>query len=223
MDTNSCAQTVTKDATATAASARIKERPIIFTAESVRAILEGRKTQTRRVAKLADNVRVIEGKPKGFAPGMPNGFDIRYPYGIVGDRLWVRETFCLGFDTKRRWSASDIIYAATADSVSKPHDVPWKSPMFMARIWSRITLEITDVRVQRVQEISKEDAIAEGISVFPLQSADDPSAWYQSAPGVNQQRSARASYAALWDSINAKRGFSWQSNCWVWVLSFKRV
>jgi len=213
----------------------VKERPIIFTADSVRAILEGRKMQTRRVVKpqpvghWGSRVPPLAGgvlQCITVADWKPRDAYIRCPYGVVGDRLWVRETWqgwhSSGEELDRgveHESASYVTYKA--DGKSFP--VEWRSPLFMPHWASRITLEITDVRVQRVQEINKADAIAEGISVFPLQSADDPSAWYQSAPGVNQQRSARASYAALWDSINAKRGFSWQSNPWVWCLTFRKL
>jgi hypothetical protein len=97
----------------------------------------------------------------------------------------------------------------------------WQKRPSMPRWASRITLEITNVRVERLNEISKADAIAEGIQVLPLQSEDDPSAWYQSAPGVHQERTAQAAYRALWESINGDG--SWAANPWVWVISFRRV
>jgi hypothetical protein len=74
-----------------------------------------------------------------------------------------------------------------------------------------------------VQEISREDAIAEGVSVLSLQSADDPSAWWQTAPGVNQSRTPQAAFSKLWDSLNASRGYGWDANPWVWVVGFRRI
>lgn len=216
----------------------------------VRAILEGRKTQTRRVAKpFGDNVRVIEGVPKGYLPGCPKGFVIDCPYGVPGDRLWVKETWRPETDwigEKMLATSADIRFAADGeDGQQRWCDIPesqrqtatamlsravdgadgrkWHPSIFMPRWASRIALEIVKVRVERVQDISEPDAKAEGISVLPLQSDSDPSAWYQSEPGVNQARNARSSYRMLWDSINAKRGFGWDKNPWVWVVEFRRV
>jgi hypothetical protein len=172
-------------------------RPIIFTAESVRAILAGNKTQTRRVIKpqMLVNPPVLRLHP--------------------GDLIWVRESWqrCTGCNP-----GNGLLYRATCDHVPAH---PWKAAMFMPRTASRITLEVLGARIERVQAIAKADALAEGISVLPLQSADDPSAWYQSSPGAHQARTAQASYAALWDSINEKRGFPWKDNPWVSVCEFR--
>jgi hypothetical protein len=217
----------------------VKERPVLFSGPMVRAILEGRKTMTRRVIKPQPQV----------APEGDN------PYGNRGDRLWVRETwnsFRELTDVERakqsgildrfhKGKIRDIsagamelpvgtgvlraIYAADfGDWAFDPDsDLHWRPSIFMPRALSRISLEITDVRVERVQDISEEDAKAEGIGVLPLQSADDPSAWWQSAPGVHQDRNARGSFIQLWDSINAKRGYGWIVNPWIWVISFKQM
>ena len=99
----------------------------------------------------------------------------------------------------------------------------WASPLYMPESASRIHLEITGIKAQRVQDITEEGAKAEGIKVLPLQDESDPSAWYQYAPGIFQARSAIKSYELLWDSLNAKRGYPWESNPWVWVVSFKVV
>lgn len=99
----------------------------------------------------------------------------------------------------------------------------WRPSIHMPRWASRITLEIVSVKVERVQDISEADAIAEGIQVLPLQSESDPSAWYQSAPGVHQERTAKASFCALWDSINLDCGYGWEKNPWVWAIEFKRL
>jgi hypothetical protein len=194
----------------------VTEWPILFSGEMVRAILEGRKSQTRRVAALADNVRVIDGVAKGFSPGCPEGWVIPCPYG---DRLWVRESF-------RYYLGAPLEVAYEADGGYSDGLGKLRPSIHMPRWASRLTLEITKIRVERVRDISKDDALAEGISVLPLQSADDPSAWFQSSPGVNQERTAQASYRALWDKLNAKREdgkYAWAANPWVWVLEFTRL
>lgn len=189
----------------------MRERPIIMGADSVRAILDGRKTQTRRVIKPQPKFIGAPNVPFKTDDANPKGI-INCLYGKVGDRLWVREIF--------NCNEEGIAYKATQPDMD---GMPWKSPLFMPRGASRITLEITDIRVERVQEITEEDAKAEGIKVLPLQDDSDPSAWYQYAPGIFQERSATKSYELLWDSLNAKRGYPWESNPWVWVISFKQI
>jgi hypothetical protein len=187
----------------------MKERPIIMGAESVRAILEGRKTQSRRVIKPQPKFIGSPNVPFKTDDANPKGI-INCPYGKVGDRLWVRET--VFFETFHQQSDEELerdgfnpnigVWVYRADN----HDYPtitanWTSPMFMPREASRITLQITDIRVERVQDITEEDAIAEGVESF----------------------NTVASYSYLWDSLNAKRGYPWENNPWVWVISFKRV
>lgn len=223
---------------ATATAVQPKERPILFSGSMVRAILDGRKTQTRRVIKpqpidmelfeIVCNGKVHYRRPAGHpmldealaTPGYSvrsviEGLIQQSPYGKPGDRLWVREAFA-GNGTDAVWYREGAEY---------PNDLimKWKPSIHMPRWASRITLEITEVRVERLQEISKDDAIAEGVRVLPLQETTDPSAWYESAPGMNQSRSAEECYRKLWDSINADRGFGWDTNPWVWAISFKRV
>ena len=231
----------------------MKERPILFSGEMVRAILEARKTQTRRVVQPQP---VYEGKESygdswawkkdalewfsGVTTEQLAGnhglcYPGRCPYGQPGDRLWVRETL-----QRNDKFLGTITFAATphlkcTDPNATDNLDGWslwrfKRPVVpaihMPRWASRLTLELTEVRVERVQDISEADARAEGISVLPLQSESDPSAWYQSAPGIHQDRSARASFSQLWDSINAKRDggiYSWEKNPWVWALTFRRV
>jgi hypothetical protein len=170
-----------------------KERPILFSGPMVLAILEGRKTMTRRVRKP---------QPKLF--DTTARMVIGCPYGQPGDRLYVKETFL-------PWDASGgvekYLYRATEHGTA--YDGSWKSPLFMPRKASRITLEITGVRVERVQEITWEDAKAEGITYdgFP----DSACEFY------------RQEFKILWDSINAKRGFGWDVNPWVWVIEFKQI
>ena len=185
----------------------MKEHPILFSGEMVKAILEGRKTQTRRVIKHIPAM----GKPDDWCGKIKNpsfrqlfGDYARFcPYGEPGDRLWVRETWA---DLR---SYINETYPNQAPVAYKADDTylvgeKWKPSIFMPRWASRITLEVVKVRVERVQEISVVDAIAEGIHpVYGAQSI--------------------MCYAQLWDSINAKRGYPWDSNPWVWVIEFKRV
>lgn len=189
----------------------------------VKAILEGRKTQTRRVIKPQpeqDNFMgwIIDSTRRDVKQGdaMWGEIDSSYrrcPYGQVGDRLWVRETFISGLgvggyvkgynpDINSDAPTVDIIYRAD-DGPNERTAGPWKPSIFMPRWASRITLEITNVRVERVQGISGIDAIREGI----------PNGAY----AVNPVKS----FERLWDSINAKRGYGWDVNPWVFVVDFK--
>jgi len=219
------------------------DRPILFTAPMIRALLEGRKTQTRRVIKNRGALPDYRG-PRGCErdPAMwgwedgATGEHIALVAAVqgdpvwnggfaVGDRLWVKEGWsgALSFDRVKPRDLPRTAIFYEADGAKSFEDfAPGKSrsSRFMPRWASRLTLVVTKVRVQRVQDISEEDAKAEGISVFPLQDADDPSAWWQSAPGENQSRTARGSFHSLWDSLNAKRGFGWDTNPWVVAVSF---
>lgn len=203
------------------------EHPILFSGPMVRAILEGRKTQTRRVAELSDNVRVCDGIAKGFLPGVPNGFVITCPYGKTGDRLWVRETL------KRGGFLGTITYAATPHIQCTDPNAPdnldgwslWRfkgtslPSIFMPRWASRITLEITKVRVERVQEISHQDALAEGCPGHDWVESSP----YIAGPHTDAGELPAEEYRHLWDSINAKRGFGWEKNPWVWIVEFRRI
>ncbi len=182
----------------------VRERPILFSAPMVRAILEGRKTQTRRVVKLTDSGHVKE--PRGHRRWHPADPDVVLgcPYGQPGDRLWVRETWrpaaeflseCVG--------PKDIRYAATVSEAERATS-KWRSPIFMPRWASRITLELTEVRIERLNAISLEDAAAEG---WPGRESADPNPYTW--------------FSALWVSINGPG--SWISNPWVWVLKFRRL
>lgn len=191
----------------------VRERPIIFSGESVRAILAGKKTQTRRTLSpewwRCLNPEDEEDRDEGVK---------QCPHGAVGDRLWVRETFFEIYDRDTMKPEGRYLYAATHHGEVRQMDEnggtalrkdgteksPWKSPLFMPRAASRLTLDVTLVRVERLHEISDEDGKAEGQGMT----------W---GGGCFHR-----SYAGLWDAINAKRGLPWSSNPWVWVLSFRR-
>ncbi|WP_172792925.1 hypothetical protein [Dehalococcoides mccartyi] len=225
--------------------------------EMVRAILDGKKTQTRRVIKIPcyysawqiDNavphnsinndgycyLKILHDEDSDNAGGR-----IHCPYGTIGDRLWVKETF----QTFRKDTAEEannkfiagqnlksvndliewghmpsghgelgILYAADFGSWAYNTDSdlkPWKSSIFMPRKYSRILLEITEIRVQRIQDISEPDAQAEGTKYFG---------------DIDYSRGItyRKRYSELWDKINAKRGHEWANNDWVWGIEFKKV
>lgn len=189
----------------------MKERPIIFSGDSVRAILAGNKTQTRRVLRVQPSdtmqpeFRGLAHHVKGalWRSGPPERS--LCPYGVPGERLWVKETF-RDPDTLEYFcykaSSADFPPFLDADSMK------WTSPIFMRRSDSRITLEIADVQVQRVQDISDKDCLAEGMQPDETES-----------PVPNYV--ARFQYH--WDSINAKRGYSWESNPWVWAITFRTI
>lgn len=190
----------------------MKSRPMIFSSPMVRAILAGQKTQTRRVVKVQppENtvgcVQVWKGENHWDFWGF-NGAEIKRvkcPYGVVGDRLWVRETYLPTADE------GQFIYNADqcADWLQEFAEMDcggWKSPIFMPRAASRIELEITDIRIERLRSISRGDCMAEGCP-FPNMQANDPIGWY----------------ADLWESINGEK-HPWSDNPWVWVVQFERV
>ncbi|MBD9415876.1 hypothetical protein IB234_15040 [Pseudomonas sp. PDM16] len=195
------------------------ERPILFSGPMVRAIIEGRKTVTRRVAKpvkhpdlgniYAPGALVLEHEPQHV-------IDRACPYGQPGDRLWVRETFAVYGDEK---------FAAIHYRADRPHDVGrkgvgYKPSIHMPRWVCRILLEITAVRVERLQDISEDQAEAEGTQgcVPYCQSPYDS----DGAPACDcMNLTYKESFQALWSSINGAN--SWAANPWVWVVEFKRV
>jgi len=193
----------------------VRELPIIFTGGNPDAILAGRKTMTRRVLKCC------------VLPDL-----LRYQ---VGDRLWVKEPHWryghwAGREStspgKRSWRffnslCGDAVTFEQPAKVRKRTDIGWhkRSPLFMPQWASRITLTVTGVKVERLQDISEADAQAEGLQVFQLQDASDPSAWYESAPGVHQSRGAVSSFIALWKSIHGPD--SWADNPWVAAYTFE--
>jgi hypothetical protein len=190
-----------------------KERPILFSAPMVRGLLDGSKTQTRRAAKLTDGGHVKE--PRGhrrWHPGDPNATQA-CPHGQPGDRLWVREAF-------RTTSRHDPIKPSSLPANLRPGK--YRPGMFMPRAASRITLEITSVRVERLQDISEADALAEGIKIN-VDSTGRPmvriSGKCPPVAYIKDNSLAAAEYASLWDTINGPG--SWAANPWVWAIDFK--
>ena len=216
----------------------MKEYPILFSTEMVKAILDGRKTMTRRIVKHKYPLR---GAPKSFSPYWDTdddtlkkmfGFEtedefVKCPYQ-VGMKLWVRETFAYNTFCP----PAKVDYKASYPIVEISQR-PWKPSIFMPRWASRITLEITDIRVERVQDITDEDAIAEGLLKL---TKDNGRIWKYGIPDrdglpgnddigwawEHWRMSPIDAYQYLWDSINGKK-YPWSSNPWVWVISFKRV
>ena len=181
----------------------MKERPIPFSAPMVRAILDGTKTQTRRVVKPTSGPHTVEqviATPDSLAAFVRS----RCPYGEPGDRLWVREAWKAHttFDDlpPRDIPESHVWYMADDGYKAESR---YRQGMFMPRWASRITLEVTGVRVERLQAISRGDSMSEGCPFPNMAKGDDPRQWY----------------ASLWESING----SWDANPWVWVIEFRRM
>lgn len=254
------------------------ERPVLFSGPMVLAILDGRKTQTRRLVKpqpeisVADPPGTLFYKAKDSYVRLHAGVDACpfSPYGVPGDRLWVRETHAIrrvDYDLdedeagpceseevyyhatprvgRRRWvgptappptefqgqphSMTYLVESSPLESGPASHIDRWTPSIHMPRWASRIDLEIIGVRVERLQDITEQDAQAEGI-----QRAESslPDYVWEGAPERRQgprggaavycHRTARDAFATLWDHINGDRA-TWESNPWVWVVEFKRV
>lgn len=201
----------------------MKSRPILFSGPMVRALLDGTKTQTRRVVKpdycQATEFKTIDELGNAWFLSGFDGYPFKCPYGQPGDRLWVRETFrlfdssveCACYEECRcsKWHGKPV-YRATNEGA----DGSWKPSIFMPRAASRITLEITSIRVERLNGISDKDAIAEGIRT-------SDGAWMSYSKDYNRCVSPVTSYRTLWESINGPG--SWAMNPFVWVIEFRKV
>ncbi|EOS7188539.1 TPA: hypothetical protein NBM61_000063 [Klebsiella pneumoniae] len=222
----------------------MKERGMIFNGEMVRALLDGRKTQTRRIVKGTDSavkfckewningeeVFVVLGE-KDHTGMNPVLGAISCPFGAVGNRIWVREAFRVH---SRATDVATLVYKASERNswTEQTHRVPvavcnkpatpekWTPSLHMPRWASRILLEITDVRVERLNAISEEDAEAEGINMEALADSQDR---YDCIADHNMtgRPTATGAFKYLWESIYGEE--SWKANSWVWVISFKRV
>lgn len=220
----------------------MKERPILFSAPMVRAILDGRKTQTRRLGRLKQVnespdywtfVRFQDGYADGIVRAIFEGREgesigVEVP-AWIGDRLWVKETH------QQHPVYSHWVYRADyTDGIGpvKAEGWPWRPSIFMPRRASRITLEVIAVRVERLQDISIDDAESEGLKKL---SKDGGKTWKygipdsDGLPGENDfgwpwhiwRMSPVDAYQFLWESINGPG--SWDANPWVWVIEFRRV
>ncbi|HCF8514850.1 TPA: hypothetical protein NIV60_003766 [Klebsiella pneumoniae] len=222
------------------------ERGMIFNGEMVRALLDGRKTQTRRIVKGTDSavkfckewningeeVFVVLGE-KDHTGMNPVLGAISCPFGAVGNRIWVRETFqgpLFNYeqmdeyleDSSKFEKPEFCQYAADGGHRPEYQDADdnlrhgWRPSIHMPRWASRILLEITDVRVERLNAINEHDAQAEGVAKLR------GGFWKHYQPGWTQhQLSARGSFVTLWKSIYGDE--SWNSNPWVWVIKFNRI
>lgn len=200
---------------------------MLFSGPMVRGILDGSKTQTRRLVKFAKHypdaalqrVFLELGHWRVFSETLP------CPYGWPGDLIWVKETFGQLHDE----DGAGYVYRADFIEPEKEDFIrqPWKPSIFMPRVASRILLEITDVRVERLQDISEADAIAEGVekifSYPPGREKVDTRLWfkYKKRPPHEWAETAIESYQSLWQSINGPE--SWNQNPFVWAITFKRV
>jgi hypothetical protein len=216
----------------------MKERPILFNAPMVRALLDGSKTQTRRALLDGSKTQTRRVCKLEVRAGMPDpewrSLLRCCPYGQPGDRLWVRETFVQGYPYD---ATTDRLLQCDADGNDLPMttwyrangedfgwsdddgwqaNVPWKPSIHMPRTASRITLEITGVRVERLRDINADDAMAEGI-----QRLGDGGYASDNAGRNYHASSAWYAYASLWESINGPG--SWDTNPLVWVIEFKQV
>ena len=193
----------------------MKESPILFSAPMVRALLANTKTQMRRIFKpdrmtwdangryTTHAMRGGELSTTGSGPFKPSSWLHYCPYGQPGDRLWVRESFAR---VPTACGSEDIVFAADyQDGSDRAAGVRYTPSIHMPRAVSRITLEITGVRVERLQDISRGDAMAEGCPFPNMAQGPDPRDWY----------------AELWGAINGPD--SWAENPWAWVIEFKAI
>lgn len=185
------------------------EKPILFSGPMVKAILDGRKSQTRRIVKpqpnedgIADDTEPCPPYPRRWMGSCGNEWKCPYP---VGTLLWVRECFQTGDYAQNE--PRGYVYRATDPDWKTMEGWKWKPSIFMPRAASRITLEVTGVRVERLQHISDDDCIAEGCIGDEVDGADQP------LPTM--------CFQSLWQSINGPE--SWEKNPWVWVIQFKKL
>lgn len=218
-----------------------RERPILFSAPMIRALLAGRKTQTRRIVTFPPSGSFVcvemndgtywpyisdDGETEIRLSGSHEGEEdpMSCPYGAPGDRLWVKETFrepgsLMRADGKMppNLYRDDVVWKADDET----QDGPWRSPLFLPRRLSRLTLEVEAVRVERVQDISAADIIAEG-AVERAHEHDGLGRMPVSAFDKMAYLDLISLWSSGWDAINGKRA-PWASNPWVWVVTFRVV
>jgi hypothetical protein len=198
----------------------MKESPIIFSTEMVQAILEGRKTQTRRKFKCKWRHDIEDGKAyiedeDGLWP------EVISPYGDPGDLLWVRETFCID----SRGAHEDdpgYYYKADMPTYEDGQEIwpdSWKTSIYMPKAAARLWLQITDVKVERLQDISVDDSISEGIEIDQQTPIGPLYKDYFQKKWKDVYANPQNSFKSLWRNINGEN--SWDANPWVWVIKFK--
>lgn len=216
---------------ATKAQTEIKERPILFSTPMVKAILEGRKTQTRRIVKgnfHPDTAYFETYHHVGELFAAPHdkfrrimGASVKCPYGKVGDRLWVRETFLDGEDYPCSPHYEDESVSRWLYRADVPQEqwkaVTWKPSIFMPRAASRINLEITNIRVERLNEISNSDAINEGIRPNEGDCNEHETVWKECLCCEEPV----TIFKRLWNKINGTGSF--ENNPYVWVIDFRKL
>jgi hypothetical protein len=193
----------------------MKERPILFNGEMVRAILEGKKTQTRRIVKYIPSL----GEPEQWCHkrnkySLIGDYRRFCPFGKPGNLLYVRETFGAWPHMMGGLQMDTLEYRADGEYCGDhAENWRWRPSIHMPRWASRIDLVIKNVRIERVNDITEEDAIAEGVKSTTTLTDDglDYTGLY-----------AAEHFQILWDSINKKRGYGWDKNPWVWVIEFER-
>ncbi len=223
-------------------------KPIIFSTPMVQAILDGKKTQTRRVIKIDDAPENWKKSIAGTSIVRTSPYDAKLSRYASSDILWVRETW------RDRWGMAYANYgtgnAYPIDDVREIEykaggngffmhgcnlcpDEPtvkwgewskWRPSIHMPRKAARIFLRVTNVRVERLQDITEEDAIAEGISWLD-EACYSNNGWTPTLYDTDSGGSPvfRDGFAVLWDSLNAKRGYGWETNPWVWVIEFEKI
>jgi len=211
----------------------MKERPILFSGTMVNAILDGRKTQTRRIVKNVEgnSWKLLDSyESKWFNPNRGDLWvfsewisesskgqaiqRFKCPYGKVGDQLWVRETHAIQPVRSILGAVDEVYYKASCKPKHLEKVKKWRPSIHMPRWASRIQLEITDIRVERLNDISEQDAKCEGVEKLPI-------GWRDYKNPNLPFSDAISSFITLWRSINGED--SWRQNPWVWVVEFKRI
>lgn len=211
----------------------MRERPILFSGPMVRAILAGNKTQTRRVAKPVRH----PGWGNLYDPGVlarepQHTIDLACPYGAPGNRLWVRETWSqpTTLDPGPTFYRADYPACVPPEFTNVPpvEAITWKPSIHMPRSACRLVLEVTGVRVERLQAISEAEAVAEGIPEESEPCERCGGCGWLCIGGEPQQCDAPGcgdgavdGYRALWEQLNGAE--SWAANPWVWVVEFRRA